>query len=695
MPIKFLLAILILAVLGLPILELWKMSLLLAAWLALACSGIRLSGRRIMACATVVAVVMVAKSLLPGAAIEEGHNIFLYSGVEDAVQRGLPPAIRDEWRRAFEKHYPVETDRDPAWRKSSTVALYAPSSDALWRTAEYSRRVDSISFGNLSEFRGGFANDTRYNFFGDDPLSIARNFQAQLPFFVMYEFSEQSVGCTLYWHGIVYWQKDARSFEKIIHQEDAGRTIRAEDVGRRVYALNIPKVIAGGYKEWTEYRKTSRARQLSELSIHLELSPKLAASRVAGNVLSFIGVIALIALMTRICWRPLLIALGITVLSLTIIGVFIHFSEGKFLGFQYPPHGGGDDGLSHESVGRDIARELMAGEWKEALRGGQSIYWDTPGMRYARAVEKVIFGDTNLGYTAFVALLPWFVYLFINHLAGFKWAIVGSLFFLFSPISSLSFIQYVQNAKLGYAEAMAFGFFMLGFYLFMRSQPRWEGQPDSAAAFAGGICLAGSIFLRPNFAIAVSLLGLFFVFDSWRERKFKVMFSAMAGLAFALWMPLHNYLYGYRFVLISLSGATILISLGPSTYIQAIYEFISGNWKGLNLIQVTRQLGDWLWTLPRLSHPALKVIAEFFMVLKLLTLAVTAFIALRPKKKYGAFFVLAWTALAAHIPMLVIHGAGQFRYAMLGWDLSAILTFVILVDRIRKEPSQCQKEAQH
>ena len=685
--IKTILAILVLFLLGLPLLELWKMILLLASWIALACSDLRLDRWRIYAAVVVVIFVVLVKNFLPVAAIEEGNNIFLYTGVENAVQKGLPPEILKEWRQAFEGHYPAEQFPDAPWRKATTSTLYAFSSDALWRPARYSRQVDTISFGNLSEFRGGFANDLAYNFFGADPVSFARNYQVQLPFFVMYEFSRQSVGCTLYWHGTVHWQKDDGSFEKIVHGDDAGRTITAGDVGKRVYALNLPAVIAGGYKKLGQIRKAGHTLSTPELTMRLKLSPKLMVCRVAKNVLSFLGVVVLVGLVTRIKWRSYSVALVYVAISLLIVTFYIHYSDGKFLGSQYPTHGGGDDGLTHESLGRDMARMLMTGDWQEALRGGQSIYWDTPGMRHARAVEKIIFGDTNLGYMSFVILLPWFVYIFIHHLSGFKWAILGSTIFLVSPVGSLSFLQYIQNAKLGYAEAMAFGFFILGFYLFMRSIPRWGGSQDEIYAFAGGMSLAGSMFLRPNLAIAVALLGLIYIFVSWRARSYRTMVAAMVGLAFALWMPLHNYLYGKQFVLISLAGQTIAIPVSPLTYLQAGQEFLAGNWNGEHINKVLKQLSGWLWTLPRLAaYPYLKVIAELFMVLKWLTLAATFYIAFRPAsfRKQEAVFVLAWAAIAAHMPVFFIFAPEQFRYLMMAWDLSAILTLIFIADHFRK-----------
>lgn len=674
---KIVLVILILIQLGLPILDLWKMLLLLGSCLALACCDLRLNKQRIYLSIVVVILVVAIKNFLPTASINEGHNIFLYKGEDSIIQQGLPPEIFNDWRQAFKKQYPLERYPKAHWLglEVVTTTLYAHSSDALWQTARYSRIVNTISFRNLSEFRGGFSGELKYNFFSNDPISFARNFQTQLPFFVMYEFSEQSVGCVLYWRGTIYWQK-GESFEKIVSRgNDIKRTITTEDIGKRVYALSLPKFYPGGYYEWLNSLRLTHIPSPFELAIHLKLSPKLRASYILRNLLSFLGVLVLIGLMTRINWKPYLTAISLTTLSLIIIGVFINCSHGKFLGSEYPPHGGGDDGLFHESCGRDIARNLMSGNLSKTLEGGELTYWFTPGMRYFRAVEKVFFGDTNLGHTTLISLLAWFIYLFIRHFSGFKWGLIGSILFLLLPFGDLSLIQYVQNAKMGYAEAAGFGFFMLGFYLFLRSHPRWGGRQDGLFAFTGGVCLAGSVFLRPNFAIAVVLLGLFYIFTNC-----KTIWAVMAGLSFALFMPLHNYLYGDQFVLI-VASREMSLPITPLTYLQAGYEIICGNLNSPNVDNVVKQLLGWLLRIPHLPHPVLKFAAEIFQLIKLASLALTVYIAFSPAFfKRKTIFILAWTALAAHIPMLFVY-MPRFRYGMLGWGLSIILVLVVLVKR--------------
>ena len=46
-----------------------------------------------------------------------------------------------------------------------------------------------------------------------------------------------------------------------------------------------------------------------------------------------------------------------------------------------------------------------------ALEGGEKVfYYGGPGLRYLRAFERLIFGDTFLGYLSLMLLLPLLVF---------------------------------------------------------------------------------------------------------------------------------------------------------------------------------------------------------------------------------------------------------------------------------------------
>ena len=267
------------------------------------------------------------------------------------------------WKKSFDSLYPPESGKKQnySWGWAGVVpeSAFAYSSDSIWRPARYSRQVDTISFKNLREFRGGFANDLRYNWWQGN---LDRR---QMPFFVMYEFTAQSVGCKLHWKGTMFRERTDGCFDEIIHRDVSGKIITSKDVGRKAYILFLPK--------------------LSEnLFVHLDLTRKLLASHVARNVLSILGVLILFVLMTRIKWRPYftavcLISVGMVIIYLsvlenrTILFDRTRTSSWKPLGATYPPHMGGDDGLLHESHGRNIARMAMRGDFKESFMGLEEV----------------------------------------------------------------------------------------------------------------------------------------------------------------------------------------------------------------------------------------------------------------------------------------------------------------------------------
>jgi ABC-type Na+ efflux pump permease subunit len=80
--------------------------------------------------------------------------------------------------------------------------------------------------------------------------------------------------------------------------------------------------------------------------------------------------------------------------------------------------------------------------------------------------------------------------------------------------------------------------------------------------------------------------------------------------------------------------------------------------------------------------PFLKTFAEGFLVLRLLTLGATIFAAFRYMKTSDSRLALAWAALAAHLPMLFIFASAQFRYAMIAWDISAMVTLAVIADQL-------------
>jgi hypothetical protein len=391
------------------------------------------------------------KAVLPRADIAEAHNPFMVLNDGEPLEQGLPPAVFLHWKAQFDALYPPEAEPyiPYSWREQliSPSSLYTQSADAIWRKPKYTRQVDAIDFRTLAEFRGGFANEMHYNFWQGE---LSRE---SMPFYVMYELTAASVGSRLAWKGQVFWERPSGGFDEIIHESAATRIIGPEDSGSRVYAAFFPE-------------------RDPQLFFRMEPSLTLRLSAWAEILLTLLGSAGVLVLTLRPRAGAFLRAGAICSIGYVLAAFF---GRVGFLGKNYAPHGGGNDGLFHDGYGRAMAMLAGRGEIVEALQGGEAIYWFTPGMRYVRMVEKLLFGDTNHLYLLLIAGLPIVVFYLCRHFAGSRWAWLCTGLFCAIPVGNLSFLQNITNAGIGYGEAAGGGMFLLGLVLLLRTQSAWRG----------------------------------------------------------------------------------------------------------------------------------------------------------------------------------------------------------------------------
>ena len=123
---------------------------------------------------------------------------------------------------------------------------------------------------------------------------------------------------------------------------------------------------------------------------------------IAVDTLAGMAVFALLWLLVSVRARRLRLPTILIALAVLMIAI----DDASFLG-GVRPFDSGDDGLFYDSVGREILQHALSGNWYEALRGGENVfYYGGPGLRYFRALEHVLFGETYFGYLSLVLLLP-------------------------------------------------------------------------------------------------------------------------------------------------------------------------------------------------------------------------------------------------------------------------------------------------
>ncbi len=675
---KTIAGVLLVAVLGVPMVDTWRVLLLAAGLLAIGCSDVDSRGwRRVAAAAAIAMAVMAARSALPRADIAEGHNIFLVFNQPDVFDQ-LPAQIYTSWQAQFDALYPPnDPPRGDGFSHVDTpptMPLYAWSADSVWRPAKYSRQVDAISFRSVSEFRGGFANGTIGDAAGTyvpHNYSGGTMFRETAPFWVMYELTPASVGSRLRWKGQIFWERADGGFDEVVHPEPAARTIASEDAGRRVFAVFFS----------TPGRPSFDVPQY-ELDFKLELSRALQWSAWTNSLLTIVAWVSILALTVRVRWPLFMTAASIFAVSYAVIAAFIAVSLGKFLGRDYMPLGGGDDGLIFELYGRIAAMHLSRWEIVEALKGSEPLFWFQPGLRYFRMVEKVIFGDTYHLYALACASMPILIFFLIRHFTTARWAWLATAAFCTMVVGGFSLLQYVRFAKLGYGEPIGVVLFLFGLLVLLRSEPRWGGQQSTPRhLWLGGLAFALSVFIRPNYILAVAWISAAYAWASWRRNDVATIAALAAGLAFTAVMPLHNWYYGGEFILLSKSGSTsAAMAFGVGDYVRALGELVTGRiGEGSTFAVLFAKLRLWLFDPGANLHTSLGTVTRWLHPVKLFALAVTIWVAARSLSRRPAapmgLAIVAMAALLSLVPVL-FSSFTTFRYTMFGWDLSLMVTIV-------------------
>ena len=266
------------------------------------------------------------------------------------------------------------------------------------------------------------------------------------------------------------------------------------------------------------------------------------------------AVIGLIVALVRFRVRQTIIPFPCSALASIVIAI----DDASFLG-GVRPFDGGDDGLFYDGYGRLILQKLLAGDIWGALEGGEKVfYYGGPGLRYFRALEHIVFGESYLGYLSLIFLLP-FVALqnFPPIPAGALVARARFLLFVAIPVGTLfgtTFVQYVKWASKGFCRSGGLHILFSRASAACRRDIRRPG-PGILPAFFGALLLALGIFMKPIVAPAAAVLlggaGLAALY----HRQWPRLAGLCIGFLPVFSMALHNWVFGHVFVLFSANAA--------------------------------------------------------------------------------------------------------------------------------------------
>jgi len=560
--------VLVVAALGLPINDLFRYALLVIATVVVVTGTVGTRVAPWLAALAALALCMLGQLLFPAPRIEEGHNVFLLDDTRENLSAhsrgrtdgegfasGLPREVFRHMAAEFDATYPRERrcapNEDGCWRGQAFPAKsFAFSADGIFQHPAYSRRVTGIDFSDPVWLRLGFINELSYNWNSQvselarahrDRRSLAflHQWTLAMPWFVMYRFPADFIGSQLCWRGEVLWEGDDEHFESLTHGDMQCRTLTREDTGRKILGVAIAQDLAMRLvPTWPV-----RLRQLVEPALALAVSA------------------AVVALLVRLRARRIVLPFALIAATL-LVAVF---NDASFVG-GVRPFDSGDDGLVYDGYARVILQRLVDGDIAGALEGGEAVFYFTPGLRYLRAAEHVVFGETYLGYLSLILLLPFLVFALLRRFLPLTWAIALTLIFAAIPVGvgfGSSLVQYVKWAARGFADPAAYVLFLAAFVLLLG---RLGERPRDhfGRAFAAGLLFALALAVRPNIAPAAGVLLAGAAIAALGQRAFARASALALGFAGVFAMALHNWIYGGAIVPFTTSAAHPLLLVALS-----------------------------------------------------------------------------------------------------------------------------------
>src|SRR5262249_16309902 len=163
------------AIIGLPINNIYGYTLLAVLAVIIFCGDVRAAAAAWIASALIVIFAALGQAFLAPSPIEEGHNIFLPSS---ALEQSLPSEVYGRMAAEFDAQYPPAQRCDPkklgCWRGAGFPdSAFAFSADGIWQKADASRAVTDIDFSDPVWLRTGFVNELRYNWTSDHDMTRA------------------------------------------------------------------------------------------------------------------------------------------------------------------------------------------------------------------------------------------------------------------------------------------------------------------------------------------------------------------------------------------------------------------------------------------------------------------------------------------------------------------------------------------
>ncbi|MBS0248047.1 MAG: hypothetical protein JSR61_15640 [Proteobacteria bacterium] len=651
---KLVVLALVVASAGPPIIDIAIYALLVVAAVAVFTGTVRATPQAWGAALAIAIVGIGAQAVFAPPRIAEGFNVFLPGGT---LQRELPADVYRALADAFDKQYPPDKRCDAAipgcWRHEGPPdRAFAFAADGIFHRSDMSRTVTSFDLSDPVWQRFGFINDMWLNWYPVSDVQRARRdgrfwkgydrWRLTMPWFVTIRLPAAYAGGQLCWRGEILWEGADNHFAPA--SGDGCRAITAVDAGRRVVGIAIKP---------------------DTLAMHMQGPLKVRLLQWTQPLIKLLTVVALVIALVRVKPRRAAVPLVLIALAALVIAI----DDASFLG-GVRPFDGGDDGMFYDSVGRAILQKLLAGDWAGFLEGGERVfYYGGPGLRYFRALEHIVFGDSYLGYLSLVLAFPLFALALFRRFLSPPWPLTLAILFVI-PIGTIfgtSFIDYAKWAARGFADPMAYILLIAGLVPLLGDN---EVGPRNrfASAFFGALLIVLGVAMKPIVVVAAFVvLG-----GAWLWAAHLRQWRRLAGLSLGALpvfsMALHNWVFGHALVLFSSNAQdSNLLVMPPSAWLGAMRELVTFDVSGGLLLRAILQIVHWL------SGPAE---SAWTVPLNAAGVAMLVYVVIRGRGFDPWLRLIGGAALAQHAVALFY--ADTARYHFLTWFLTLIVCAVFV-----------------
>ncbi len=369
-------------------------------------------------------------------------------------------------------------------------------------------------------------------------------------------------------------------------------------------------------------------------------------------------------------WRDVAPVFALIALAVVVIAI----DDASFLG-GWRPMDGGDDGLFYTGVGREILQHLLAGDIAGALEGREAVfYYGGPALRYLRALEMIVFGDTNLGYLSLILFMPIIVWrLFGRFMTGpLAWRL--ALLFTALPLGDIfgtSFFHYAKWAGRGFADPAAHICLIWGIAVIVGQARRDDGAgghrtrrrlPDGARGLHQAARRADGRHRargrRPDRALSAQL-GLC------ARALHRLYAGAVDAAAQLVFRPPAS----------SCSAATPVLPeiyvMPPSAWLAALRELATLRWGGAELHRAVVHVGEWL------SGPSE---IKALIPLHAAAVACVVYVALRGREFDLWLRVIAAAVIAEYGAALCYATTARYFFSM--WFLTLLVVLAVIERRL-------------